>query len=299
MANAAKLIKRGIRIRAMIVGFPGMAKTGMIADLANMGYKIRMLNFDGNEESLLLYTKPEFLENIDIVTLQDRLRNGERYVEAIGPPTAFKRGLDLMDHWKYKDDDGTEVDLGKSSSWGSDTVVVLDSGTRLGDAAMRRVMALNNKSVGEVTDAIWGTAMAQQDAFLERLTSKDNQFHVIVIFHKKIVKADAPRKGEDDTTKGIKEELAELITARYYPSALGKQLAMNIASRFPIVIEADTEEKFGKMERIVRVIPRPELDLKLPSINVAKYQGMKVSDHPLQKIFEELAPPLENSNSSK
>jgi hypothetical protein len=292
MANAAKLALHQ-PFRGLIVGFPGMAKTGLLSDLVNMGYKLRVIDYDGNEQSLLMYSDKEKLVNVDIVHLEDRLRNGERYVEPIGIPTAFKDGLDLMDRWKYKEEDGTEVDLGKPSDWGCDTVVVLDSLTRMGDASMRRQMSLANKNPGNMTDGLWGTAMGQQDAFIERITSNKNRFHVIVIAHKKIVKPDAPRKGEDDTANRIKEELAELIAPRYYPSALGKVLAMNIASRFPIVIEADTEEKAGKTERIIRVLPRPELDLKLPSLNVAKFNGMKVSDRPLGKIFAELTPPLD------
>lgn len=283
--------------RGMIVGFPGMAKTGMISDLLNVGYKVRVIDYDGNEQSLIQYTKPDKLVNLDIVHLEDKLRNGERFIEPLGIPTAFRAGLDLMDRWKYTEDDGSVTDLGKPSDWGCDTIVVLDSLTRMGDASFRRQMSLMNKTPLTTTDTTWGTAMGQQDAFIEKLTSNNNRFHVIVIAHKKIVKPAAPRKGEDDTTTKIKNELAELISARYYPSALGQQLAMNIASRFPIVIEADTEEKGGKTERIIRVIPRPELDLKLPSFNVAKFNGMKVTDHPLEKIFAELAPPLENCES--
>jgi AAA domain len=278
--------------RGMIIGFPGMAKTGLISDIANLGYKIRMIDYDGNYRSLLQYTEPKFLPNIDIVHIEDKLRNGERFIEPLGVPTAFKAGLDLMDRWKYTEDDGTVVDLGKPSDWGCDTVVVLDSGTRMGDASMRRQMALTNKTPSNMTDATWGTAMGQQDAFIEKLTSHNNKFHVIVIFHKKIVKPDAPRKGEDDTANEIKIELAELIKPRYYPSALGKQLAMNIASRFPIVIEADTKEIAGKIERVINVLPRPELDLKLPSLNVAKFNGLKVTDRPLGKIFADMVPPL-------
>lgn len=298
MANAAKLIKRK-PVRMMIMGFPGMAKTGLTSDLANMGYKLRVLDYDGNEDSLLMYTKPDKLQNIDIIHLEDKLRSGDRYIEVNGTPSAFTDGMKYMTHWKYKDVDGEEVDLGKPSEWGCDTVVILDSLTRLGDASMRRQMSLNNKGPGQITDALWGTAMGQQDAFIERLASHSNNFHLIVIAHKKIVKPDAPRKGEDDTANAIKEQLADLVPARYYPSALGKVLAMNIAGRFPIVVEATAEEKFGKTERLIRVLPRPELDLKLPSFNVAKFDGMKVSEHPLQKIFEELAPPLEQCTASK
>lgn len=277
-------------IRMMIVGYPGTAKTGMIASLANAGYKIRMIDYDGNSQSLLTYTDADKLSNIDIVYLEDRMRNGERFIETTGVPLAFRAGLNLMDEWKYKETDGTEINLGHSKDWGCDTVVVLDSLTTMGLASFRRQQSLSNKTPLNTTEQVWGLAMAQQEAFIEKLTSEGNNFHVIVLAHLKIVGPKDLRKEDDDITKEIKAELQELIPNRLFPSALGRALPPVIGGHFPILIEAANEFKGGKHERIIRVVPRPELDLKLPS--KVSFDKASIKDG-LARIFAELAPPLE------
>lgn len=281
-------------VRAMIVGYPGTAKTGMLASLANAGYKIRMMDYDGNSQSLLAFTDPAKLANIDIVYLEDRMRNGERFIETTGIPTAFRAGLDLMDEWKYKDADGSQISLGKSRDWGCDTVVVLDSLTTMGLASFRRQQSLSNKTPLNTTEQVWGLAMAQQEAFIEKLTSESNNFHVIVLAHLKIVGPRDLRKDDDDVTKEIKQELHELIPNRLFPSALGKALPPVIGGHFPILIEAANDFKAGKVERVIRVVPRPELDLKLPSR--VSFDKASVTDG-LARIFAELAPPLGSCES--
>lgn len=277
-------------VRMMIVGTPGTAKTGSLASLANMGYKIRVIDFDGNSQSLLEYTDADKLANIDIVYLEDEMRNGDRFIETSGVPTAFKRGLDLMDRWKYKEPDGTEIDLGSSRDWGCDTVVVLDSLTSMGEASMKRQMALSNKTPVNMTDAIWGLAMNQQNAFIEKLTSDRAGFHVIVLSHIKLISPPDVRKGEDEITSKIKRENFDLIPSRFYPSALGRQLPMQIGGHFPILIEATNRVLPGdRVERVFRVHPRGELDLKVPS--KVSFENAKVEDA-LARIFKELAPPL-------
>lgn len=277
-------------VRMMIVGYPGTAKTGMIASLANAGYKIRMLDYDGNSQSLLTYTDADKLANIDIVYLEDKMRNGERFIETTGIPTAFRAGLDLMDHWKYTEPDGTVVDLGKSKDWGCDTIVVLDSLTSMGRASFLRQRSLSNRTPLNTTEQVWGLAMEQQEAFVKRLTSENNKHHTIILSHLKIVGPKDLRKEDEDITKAIKEELQELIPNRLFPSALGKALPPVIGGHCPILIEASNEFKGNKVERIIRVIPRPELDLKLPS--KISFDKAPV-DNALARIFAELAPPLE------
>lgn len=277
-------------VRMMIVGYPGTAKTGMIASLANAGYKIRMIDYDGNSQSLLTYTNPDKLANIDIVYLEDKMRNGERFIETTGIPTAFRAGLDLMDEWKYIEPDGTKVNLGKSKDWGCDTIVVLDSVKSMGDASFRRQQSLSNKTPLNTTEQVWGLAMAQQEAFIEKVTSETNKFHVIAISHLKIIGPKDIRKEDDDVTKEIKAELQELIPNRLFPWALGKQLSPVIGGHFPILIEATNEFKANQVQRIIRTVPRQELDLKLPS--KISFDKASASDG-LAKIFAELAPPLE------
>lgn len=286
----ADKIAAKLPVRMMIVGYPGTAKTGGIASLANAGYKIRMIDYDGNSQSLVTFTDKDKLSNIDIVYLEDRMRNGDRFIETTGIPTAFRAGLNLLDEWKYKEEDGTEVSLGKSKDWGCDTIVVVDSLTSMGQASFRRQQSLSNKTPLNTTEQVWGLAMAQQEAFIEKVTSESNNFHVIVLSHLKMVGPKDIRKEDEDVSKDLKERIADLVPTRLFPSALGRALPPVIGGHFPTLIEAANEFTARGVNRVFKVIPRPELDLKLPS--KVSFDKVSVTDG-LAKIFAELAPPLE------
>lgn len=88
MTNAAKLL-RNPALRMMVVGYPGTAKTGSLASLLNAGFKIRMLDYDGNIEPLLHFANPEMLKNLDIVYLEDKMRLGAQFSEPAGLPQAL------------------------------------------------------------------------------------------------------------------------------------------------------------------------------------------------------------------
>ena len=287
MANAAKLALRE-PVRMLIVGYPGAGKTGALASLANAGYKIRLIDFDGNYLPLLKFTKPEFLPNIDIQTFEDKLRSGMKFIETEGIPTAFANALKALDRWKYTDVDGTEVDLGRSKDWGCDTIVVVDGMTGMGSASFRRVQNMLNKTPLNTTQQVWGIAMAEQDAFVEKLTSAQNAFHVIVLSHLKMISPKEASKDAEDGAKEIARQQMELIPTRLFPSALGHQLPQNIGGHFPTLVLIEPEYKGTTVRRVIRTIPRPELDIKLPANMPDK---LDISDG-LAKIFAELAPPL-------
>lgn len=287
MANAAKLA--GINpVRAMLVGYPGAGKTGSLVPLVNAGFKIRMLDFDGNTEPLLLYSDPDKLVNVDIVHLEDKLRAGSRFIEPVGLPTAFKRGLDLMDEWKYTEGDGTEVNLGKSKDWGPDTIVVLDSLTEMGKAAFLRVQSLMNKTATNTTQQVWGIAMDEQENFIRKLTSKANNFHVLVLAHLVMIGPKDIGKDDTDLTKDLKERTANLVQTRLFPSALGQNLPPKIGGHFPTLLKVEPKySAAGQAKRVLRTIPLPELDIKVPAPNLPAELPIETG---MLTIFKALSP---------
>lgn len=284
MANAKKLAQNS-PARVMLVGYPGAGKTGALASLANKGYKLRILAYDkaGNMQSLLQHVKPEFLENIDIVFLEDKLRSGDKFVEPVGIPEAFAKGLRMLDQWKYAEDDGTVVDLGASKDWGPDTIVVLDSLTAMGVAAFRRARKIMNKSPTDTTRQVWMFAMDDQDAAIEKLCASANRFHLVVTAHLKMITPKDIEKGDTDLTQEIKKQVADLIPARLYPSALGQQLPQQIARHFSTVLLVEQEHTARGSKRVIKSQSGPELDLKLPALK--QINGVDISDG-LASIFE-------------
>ena len=290
MANAAKMAAR-TPVRCMLVGYPGAGKTGALASLANLGYKIRFLDFDGNTEPLVKFTKPEFLHNIDILYFEDKMRLGPNGLEPAGKPEGFMNALKAMDRWTYTDDDGTVVDLGASKDWGSDTIVVLDSLTSMGNAAMNRVRNMLNKTKLNTTQQVWGVAQGEQKLFIEKLTSPTNKFHVIVLAHLKMISPKDVQKDDSDLTKELKQRAAEMIPTRLFPSALGQALPPEIGGEFPTLLLVEPEYKMGgKVTRAIKSLPRPDLDLKVPILDLPP--SLDIANG-MAHIFGILAPPMQ------
>lgn len=283
MASLASLAGKR-RARVMLVGWPKAGKTGSLVALANAGYKLRVLSFAEKMDPFYAFAKPD--ADIDIIEVADELAGKDRKIELKGQPTAFRQALKMLDHWRYTDENGQEVDLGRSRNWGPDTVLVVDSLTSMGDAALRNVLFRNNRN-GRAWDSDIGEAMSDQDAFAEKLASETNGFHVILISHLKFVGPNDVRKGEEDITKQIKEALAEVVPTRIYPSALGRQLPPKIGRHFPTIILAENKAMGGLTKRVLITQPRPELDLGVPAKDVPKELPLETG---MLDIFERITP---------
>lgn len=282
MANLGALKRRPYR--GFHIGWPGSGKTGALASLANVGYKIRGIDFEGNFQSLVNYADDR--ADIDIVTLQDRMRNADKYIEVIGIPEAFNNGVKLMQEWKYKDENGNEVNLGKSSEWGPDTIVVIDSLTSLGQAAKLRAMKMNNKTPSNMTSAIWGAAVADVNNFIEIMKADRNGYHLIINTHKQILgPADFIQQGDTEVVKEKKLEMISdgMIPPRIYPVGVTKPSSQTIHGMMPTMLEFEKVNKLGKDIRIIKTVSGPEIDVKMPG------KGLK-STYPIEtglaEIFE-------------
>jgi len=284
MTNAANLVKNPTA-QILLVGFPGSGKTGSLACLANAGFKLRILDFDGNLEPLLLNTKPDFLPNIDAVFLADTLRGGDKSIEVVGLPSAFRNALKLMDQWKYTEPDGTEVDLGASKDWGPDTIVVLDGVTNMGVAAFRKAMATLNKTPLTITWKVWGLGAADQAAFIDKLVNKRNRFHLVVTSHLKMVGPKDIEKGDSELTAELKEKIAAIVSTRLYPTALGQVLPQTFAGAFPCTILVEPDYRGNSARRKLKFMPRPELDLKFPVSSLSTDLDVETG---MLKVFQAL-----------
>lgn len=260
-------------IRMMLTGYPGAGKTGSIASLVDAGFKVRVLDFEGNFAPMLRFADPNKLDNVDIVTLSDAMRLDPRGVQIpSGPPTAFTDALRLLQEWKYKDEDGQEVNLGRSSAWGPDTVVVLDSLTGMSEAAFRRAAAMMNKQRGNITSAVWGAATEDVSMAIQEMTKLKYRYHLIVISHLRMIgPSDFLTQNDDkDEMASVKEAKLEaigdnLIPVRLYPRAVTKNQSQIIHKEFPTFIRAELVTRVGKTRRVLVTQGGAEIDLKMPS----------------------------------
>lgn len=98
------IAKKRMPVRGMILGYPKGGKTGSLAALLNVGYKVRLLNFEGmNYKSVVEFTEDRALDNLDILNFSDRSHMGQKWMEPLGDPKAFNEALRAMQEWKTVD----------------------------------------------------------------------------------------------------------------------------------------------------------------------------------------------------
>lgn len=276
MASGAAL-KGSTPYRGFHIGYPGSGKTGALASLLNVGYKIRVLSYEGNFEPLVGFADDRALANLDVLTFQDKLKNGDKFMEPIGIPEAFNNGLKSLIDWKTTDEAGNEISLGKSSEWGLDTIVVVDSLTSLSAAAKRRAIKMSNKNPLTMTSAVWGLIVADVLNQIEIMKNDKNKFHLIINSHKQILgPSDFLNQNDDkEENAAVKEAKLEMIKdgmipPRIYPVGPTKPQSQTIHGMLPTMLEFEKATQAGKDMRIIKTVGGVEIDVKIPAKNLKK-----------------------------
>lgn len=209
-------------VKLLLIGDAKTGKTGSLISLVKAGYKLRILDLDNLLDILRHVGQrecPELLDNIEYKTVRDRRKATATGMIIDGPPKAYVEAIKLIDHWKYKDENGNETDFGKPSSWGSDCVLVIDSLSRLCDACYDWRVPLTPTGKGGEYDgrAVYGDAQDAILDLLQALTSPGFKTNVIVIAHVQYMEQ------PDKTTKG-------------FPQGVGQKLSPKIPQFFPSVV---------------------------------------------------------------
>jgi hypothetical protein len=208
--------------KLLLIGEAMSGKTGSLVSLVKAGYKLRIQDYDNKLDVLKYYVQhecPDLIGNIEYVSLRDKRKTTAIGSMIDGKPKAFIEGMKLLDNWKYTNDDGTEVDLGKPNDWGPDCILVIDSLSRLCDAAFdfREPLVPVGKSGERDMRAVYGDAQDAVEMLLATLTSKTFATNVIVIAHISY------QEMGDGTTKGFPQGVGQKLSPKipqYFPSAV-------------------------------------------------------------------------------
>lgn len=208
-------------VKVLNLGDSGGGKTGALASLVtDLGLELFILDFDNGTDILeSLIVKPEHRTKVHVETLTDAGK-----MMAVGAsqkivklsPQAFAAGLNLLNRWIDRE---TRQDFGPVTSWGSDRVLVVDSLTFMGTAALDFVLAQNGRGMGQQPfEGDWGEAMKMLEQVLQILFSTEVKCHVVINTHV-------------DYQQAVGD-----IMARGLPMALGKKLAPKVGRFFNFII---------------------------------------------------------------
>ena len=226
--------------KVLVIGDSKAGKTGGLISLLKAGYRLFILDMDNLLDilkALAMKECPELIKNVEYRTLRD-----ERVWTPDGPkvtaPKAYAAAVRMMQHWKYDD-----VDYGKPAEWGPNCIFVLDSLSRLCDAAydFRVPLTPVGKTGQYDARAVYGDAQDAVENNIANLTSDGFATNVIVIGH--VTYQTMP----DGTVKG-------------FPQGVGQKLSPKIPQYFPTVVLFEKEG--GK--RIIRTNSTPLIDLANP-----------------------------------
>lgn len=233
--------------KLLIMGDSGSGKTGALASLVAADYKLRVLDYDNGLEVLKQYILkecPDKIDNVEFRTFRDKRRSSPEGSVIDGIPKAFSDGIKMLDRWRYKLKDGTEVDYGVPSSWGPDTILVLDSLTFFSIAAydFREPLVPRSRDGKYDQRAVYGDAQDAVENILAFINAESFQTNVIVISHVKYMER------EDGKRKG-------------YPTTIGSALSPNVPTYFNTLALCETREG-GR--RTIQTAATEMIDLKNP-----------------------------------
>lgn len=239
MPNFAQDLESTTSIKTLVIGDSGSGKTGSLAALANAGYEVFVQDYDAGARIIRSFLKQDARERVHYVPLQDKLKSSQGKAIPKGVPDAVTRGLKLLDDWT---DPNTGESFGPIADWTSDRVVVIDSLTFMGAAALRYVLRMNGRSGQHPQIQDWGQAMEMQEGMLQLLYSDDVKCNVIVNAHLTYI-------GDESDARG-------------YPAALGSKLPPKIGRYFNNLVMLRTRGSGQSQKRFIRTVSEGRVELK-------------------------------------
>lgn len=187
------------RVKLLLIGDPGAGKTGLLATLANSDYKVRVVDLDNNLGILNAYLKQGKGDNVTYYSIPSK------------DPDSWRKSVAITTNWVTP-----EENLGDLTTWGNDTVLVIDSATFWNDLCMSQVLKENGIADDKAgfDQSLWGVMGKRFENQVARLTSDRYKFHLIFIAHIRLI--------ENRKTGGV---------LRAFPSFLGQQLP-NVVCRY-------------------------------------------------------------------
>lgn len=185
--------------KLLLLGDSGSGKTGALASLAQAGFNLRIVDLDNGIDVLAnLLRDPagkygkEALSRVEYETFTDPMKNvnGKLIPKAA---TVWQRTAKALDNWSPP---GCSASLGPISSWTSQDVLVIDSLTMLGNAAINFVLSMNARLGGRIEQGDWFQAQQLVESLLQMLYDEGVKCNVIVIAHVAYIGEDnGPQKG--------------------------------------------------------------------------------------------------------
>lgn len=247
--------------KVMVLGDSGLGKTGALASLVFAGYNLRVMDFDNGIDilaNLVRQKKPELLKGIRYKTLTDDMKVLGGKIQATSSK-AWNDAVALLGDWK----DGSEPGLGSVTTWGPQDVLVVDSLTFAGKAALRFICAMNGRLASKPYQSDFGDAQTLVENFLAMLFSSSIKCNVVVLSHIREIGKQATISVTDKDGKEKPMIVEEEGTRKgYAETGTGRALSPLVGRFFNSVLMVDMLGTGEHARRIIRTVPIDNIGLK-------------------------------------
>lgn len=241
-ANPAQFAK------IMLIGDSGTGKTGSLISLLEAGYFVHVIDMDNGLKFVANYLRannPAFLKKIDYVHCRDKYRLIGNEMRFVPPATAYMQAAKLLDKWE----DGTNP-----STWGGDHVLVIDSLTYLGQAALNQAYTLKPTSQsGARPDGKMIYGMAGESMMNIMMSVMGDNFGTNVILMSHI----SYREFQDGTMRGL-------------PTTIGQMSSEKAPGLFNDMFLVEKQGQGAQTKRVIRTIPSATIDAKTSALDLPK-----------------------------
>lgn len=226
-------------VKLLFIGNSGAGKTGALTSLVEAGYELRIIDLDNGLDALIHHVKtknPKLLEKIEFVSYRDPVKMSPTGPRVSGSPKAYTKTLAALETWPEDESDPAE--------WGDKKILVLDSLTNVGRAAMQWAKAANPAT--KDPRQWYSAAQALVEDLIANLTSDSFATNVIVISHVELTET------PDGRTKG-------------FTSSIGKALGPKLPRFFNTLLLSETSGSGKNVKRLIKTMPTAMIDVKNPA----------------------------------
>lgn len=219
-------------VKLLVMGKSGSGKTSALLPLLKAGFAVSVLDMDNNLKPLIELVKheaPEALDRLDYLSF----RNRRSATGKLKSGNAWPKAMEALNNW----DDGTVP-----GEWGPKRILVIDTLTRLGDAAYDYAEWMD-PSIKDKRQWFY-TAQRLLENCIAGLTSEETETNVIINTH-------INYGMEDGLPRGL-------------PSAIGSALGPKIPTYFSTFVCVDKLGEGREPKRTIRTVSTSMLDLKNP-----------------------------------
>lgn len=245
-------------VKLVYIGDSGAGKTGSLTSLVKAGYNLRIIDMDNGLDALAAHVRaecPDRLSSVQFVTIRDKYKGTSAGPVVSGTPKAFVDALKYLDKWE----DGSIP-----AEWGSDYILVLDSGSAFGKAAFEWAKGMN--PTARDGRQWYAAATPAVENTVALLTSEAFRTNVIIISH---VDYREPTEG---ITKG-------------FPNFIGAKTGQLVPKYFNTILLAETSGSGKNVRRRIKTVPTGVVDLKNPVPSMEAEYPLETG---LASIFEKL-----------